>query len=198
MNKILIAGLGNPGKQYKNTPHNIGFEVLDRLLEAFENGGGAIKETHAREAAVWELSTENTKLILVKPLLYMNLSGIPVSRVAKSHEIDESNSLWIVHDDVDLDAGVIKVKKGGRSAGHKGVENIIKALGKNDFWRFRAGIRPADSPAKRPPGFMEEFVTKKLLGEDLKTMRKSADVCAEMVLESLENGIRNKKRILGV
>ena len=112
----------------------------------------------------------------------------------KENNADPKKKLWVIHDDVDIEAGTIKVKKGGGSAGHKGIENIAKSVGTNDFWRFRVGIRPKNAPVKRSPEFMSEFVTKKLSGSALAKMRKSAETCAGMVRESVENGIEKTKR----
>ena len=196
MKKLIIAGLGNPGEEYKNTPHNIGFETLDKIAEILQDSGNIAKERHTREGATYEFNVNGTRVVLLKPLLYMNLSGSAVKKVLKENNADPKKKLWVIHDDVDIEAGTIKVKKGGGSAGHKGIENIAKSVGTNDFWRFRVGIRPKNAPVKRSPEFMSEFVTKKLTGNALAKMRKSVETCAEMVLESIENGIEKTKRIM--
>ena len=161
MKKLIIIGLGNPGEEYKNTPHNIGFETLDKIVETLQDNGNPTKERHAREGATYEFNINEKRIVLLKPLLYMNLSGSAVKKVLKENNADPKKKLWVIHDDVDIEAGTIKVKKGGGSAGHKGIENIAKSVGTNDFWRFRVGIRPKNAPVKRSPEFMSEFVTKK-------------------------------------
>lgn len=193
MKKILIAGLGNPGEKYKNTPHNIGFEVLNRIIETLKSNDDPVKEKHIREVAIYEFKSGKTKLILLKPLLYMNRSGIVVKDAVETQKINSKESLWVIHDDMDIDIGTIKVKKGGISAGHKGIESIIENVNTNNFWRFKVGIKPKNTPAKRSPEFMEKFVTKKLSKVELKKMSKSIEMCTNLVLESIEKEIKNIK-----
>lgn len=132
----LIIGLGNPGKKYEKTRHNLGFAVLDALLQ----------ELTPVEKTAWKEDKKSNSLIakirdfiLVKPQTLMNNSGDVVKKLNTEYQI-LNTELWIVHDDLDLPLGKIKIRKGGGSAGHKGVDSIIKELGTTDFVRFRLGI----------------------------------------------------------
>ena len=115
---ILIVGLGNPGKKYQKTRHNVGFRVIDQL------GFLSLKE-----------------VILVKPKTFMNLSGKSVKNLLKTYHLKPSN-LIVIHDDTDLPLGKIKISKNRGAAGHKGVESIIKEMGTKNFVRLRVGVKP--------------------------------------------------------
>ncbi|KKS46397.1 MAG: Peptidyl-tRNA hydrolase [Candidatus Azambacteria bacterium GW2011_GWA1_42_19] len=120
MDKIkLIVGLGNPGKEYERTRHNVGFLFIDIL----------------------ESNLKNKKIILAKTQTFMNKSGTAVLALIKSHKIKPENVL-VVHDDIDISWGKFKFSFGRSSAGHKGVESIIKTLKTKNFWRLRIGIHP--------------------------------------------------------
>jgi PTH1 family peptidyl-tRNA hydrolase len=131
----LIVGLGNPGEEYTHTRHNVGFLVLDSF--AHELGVGKCRKKFSSLFA--ECMYENKRLVLVKPQTFMNASGIAVREVCDYYSIDVENVL-IVHDDIDLDFGRIKIKCDGGDGGHKGVHSIIEALGNNNFGRIRIGI----------------------------------------------------------
>lgn len=136
----LIVGLGNPGLRYSRNRHNIGFMCLNRF--ARKHG---IRFTHKQsQARIGEGEVAGTRLILARPQTMMNLSGNSVSRLVKRYKTDPED-LIIVHDDLDLPLGKIRIRQGGRSAGHKGIESIIACLGNGDFIRIRVGIgRPDD------------------------------------------------------
>lgn len=134
---ILIAGLGNPGEKYENTRHNIGFMVLDSLLK---------KLTSVEESSWTESKKFNSffckiknDLLLVKPSSFMNASGLVIKKFMDFYKIP-SLGLFVVHDDLDLPLGKIKISVNHGSAGHKGVESIIQELGSNNFVRIRVGI----------------------------------------------------------
>ncbi len=154
--KKLIVGLGNPGEKYKNTRHNVGFIVVDAFVEKLGLKWAFDKRFNAEVAT-------NNEYIFVKPQTYMNESGTTVKKLVSYFGTDHSD-LIIVHDDVDLEASSTRFKKGSGAAGHHGVEDIIKKLGSNDFWRLRVGIgRPANK-AFDVHGFVlgrlpEEFIT---------------------------------------
>ena len=144
MDKInirLIIGLGNPGPDYKNTRHNMGFLFIDKLAESLEATDFEYKKKLDSEIAEinYKLKAISHKLILVKPQTFMNKSGEAVSAVVKFYKVKPENIL-VVHDDVDIEWGNFKISFGRSSAGHKGVESIIKALKTKNFWRLRIGI----------------------------------------------------------
>ena len=133
----LIVGLGNPGKKYESTRHNLGFWVLDELLRkltlAEEEKWQEAKKLRAR------IHKLKTRTILLKPQTMMNNSGIAVARSTRFYKIKPEN-IWVIHDEIDLPLGKIKIIKNRGSAGHKGVESVIKELGTNEFIRLRLGI----------------------------------------------------------
>lgn len=131
----LIVGLGNPGREYESTRHNIGFMVVDKLAREL-----------GTEAPVWQGDAKKNVLtariggvVLVKPLTFMNKSGFAVRAVMDFYKLTPAD-VWVIHDDIDLPLGKIKIREKGSSAGHNGVESIIRELGTDAFVRFRLGI----------------------------------------------------------
>lgn len=124
----LIIGLGNPGEKYQKNRHNLGFAVLDEIADNWEDN-----------KKLKSLISKKNDLILAKPLTYMNNSGLAVKLLTINYKLQSIN-LIVVHDDLDLMLGQIKVRTGGSGAGHHGVESIIKALGTDQFTRIRLGI----------------------------------------------------------
>lgn len=130
----IIAGLGNPGRKYSKTRHNIGFKVIDSLSDTY-NSEMFEKELFISGKAL--ISGEQT--LLLKPLTYMNRSGAAVRRMMDKYCTSPDN-LIVVHDDLDLEAGLIRIRRGGSSGGHRGVESIINSIGSKDFIRIKIGI----------------------------------------------------------
>ena len=138
----IVAGLGNPGERYLKTRHNVGFMVVDALNERV---GAKFRHAANYEAALGTLGGE--RLLLMKPLTFMNLSGDAVQSALSYYKIAPS-SLIVVHDDLDLDTGRLKIRLGGGSGGHKGIASIIEAIG-SEFLRVKIGIgRPAAGSAE--------------------------------------------------
>ena len=140
---FLIVGLGNPGREYRLTRHNIGFMCLDRLGDRL---GTAFTRVESR-ALVAKAAYESSRLILAKPQTYMNLSGQAVSALARFYKVPLEH-LLVAYDDVDLPLGMLRLRPGGGSAGQKGMQSIVERLGTQTFPRLRLGIG-------RPPGRME-------------------------------------------
>ncbi len=137
----LIAGLGNPEKKYNGTRHNVGFGVIDVLSEKYD-----IDLTESKFKGLYGKGRiGNEKVILLKPLTYMNLSGESIRPVADYFKIDTKTELIVLSDDIELDTGVIRVRPGGSAGGHNGLKNIIAQLGHSDFARVRVGV------GKKPP-----------------------------------------------
>ncbi len=147
----LIVGLGNPGKQYENTRHNVGFMAVEQFLKDFE----PVRKTEWTEnnkfkadiaEIEWQPQTRPLeKVFLVKPKTFMNNSGQAVASIANFYKIP-SEDIWVLHDDIDFPVGSIRIRQGGASAGHRGVMSVIEQLGDDKFWRFRLGIgRPGES-----------------------------------------------------
>lgn len=140
----LIVGLGNPGLKHEKARHNLGFMVVDALFKDYSNPKDNFREEKKFQSQIAEITwqpkkAEMEKVILLKPLTFMNGSGLAVSAASKFYKIDPSD-IWIIHDEVDLPLGAMKIRLGGSSAGHKGVESILKHLKTEKFWRFRMGI----------------------------------------------------------
>lgn len=181
----LIVGLGNPGEKYALTRHNIGFMVLDKLAKKLVSGS-EIKWNFDHKAKAEILTIENPGIILVRPQTFMNASGQAVARILKYHEIKASDDLFIVHDDVDLPLGKVKIRLGGASAGHHGVESIIRELRSAEFTRIRLGIgRPRTGEIKSTKD-VENYVLEGF-GEsergELKKMVKKAVEALELIIE---------------
>lgn len=134
----LVVGLGNPGEEYRRTRHNVGFRVIEALAELV--GKVKFKKKYKGEFAEIELpGCTGIRVGLLKPQTYMNRSGISIKDAVKSLGIDAQDVI-VVHDELDLPLGKIKIKKGGGTAGHKGLESVRDFLGTSDFVRVRIGI----------------------------------------------------------
>jgi len=131
----LVVGLGNPGNTYKNTRHNVGFMVLDQIAEAFSIA--LVKRKF--DTIFGRGSIGGVSVVLAKPMAFMNRSGPQVQKIAKYYRI-LSEDMLVVHDDIDLAFGRIKIKEKGGDGGHKGVRSIIDAFGGGDFVRLRIGV----------------------------------------------------------
>ncbi|MGD0282251.1 MAG: aminoacyl-tRNA hydrolase [Dissulfurispiraceae bacterium] len=137
----IIAGLGNPGNRYDKTRHNVGFKVLDKISEQY---GIVLEEKDSY--CIGKGVIEGQEAVLLKPLTFMNRSGSVVAKVLNKYK-RTPGSLIVIHDDLDLDTGVIKLKKTGASGGHKGIESVIESTGTRDFFRVKVGIgRDPDVP----------------------------------------------------
>ena len=129
----LIVGLGNPGKQYENTRHNVGFDAIDLLVDEYRvpSSGKQHKAMYGKGVI------GGRKVILVKPLTYMNLSGESVRAMVDYYKIDPEQELIVVYDDISLEPGKIRIRKKGSAGGHNGIKNIIAQLGTQNFQRVK-------------------------------------------------------------
>lgn len=137
---VIVAGLGNPGKEYERTRHNAGFLVLDALLAHF-GVTDSQEKWEGRFARVRAPGPDGSPsdVVLLRPLTFMNLSGKTVCPAAKFYKIDPSD-LLVLHDEIDIPFGDIRLKKGGGHAGHNGLRDIIDRCGSRDFYRLRIGV----------------------------------------------------------
>jgi PTH1 family peptidyl-tRNA hydrolase len=150
----LIVGLGNPGEKYEKTRHNMGFLAIDKFFKQFsqsevnwENNSKFKSEIvhlewqkqHQKSKEKWTPEDNLEKIILVRPQTYMNNSGLSVKLVSDFYKI-KGEDIWILQDDIDLPTGTLKIRFGGASAGHRGIDSIISSLGTDKFWRFRMGV----------------------------------------------------------
>ena len=132
----IIVGLGNPGKEYQNTRHNIGFDVIDRLAE--EEHISVLEKKH--KAIIGKGVVAGVKCILAKPVTYMNLSGESVRELIDYYKVDAEAELIVVSDDISLDVGSIRVRKKGSAGGHNGIKSVLAHVGDEHFTRVRIGI----------------------------------------------------------
>ncbi len=133
----VIAGLGNPGAEYANTPHSIGFEVVDALAREI---GASWRNASAFNGELATGMLGNVKVVLVKPTTFMNLSGNCVAPVVKYHNAQVAEDLLVVSDDIDLPVGKMRIRKGGSAGGHNGLRSVIERTGTPDFLRLRVGV----------------------------------------------------------
>ena len=177
----LVVGLGNPGPDYAANRHNVGQMVLDILA----NRISASFKTHKANASVAEgrLGFGGPKVILAKPGTFMNNSGGPVSGLMKFYDVAIQNVI-VIHDELDIDAGAVRVKQAGGHAGHNGLRDIIAAADSNDFARVRVGIG-------RPPGRMDaaDFVLKNFSAEERKELPLLLALSADAVEEIVTKGV---------
>jgi len=145
---FLLIGLGNPGKEYANTRHNIGFSCLDFVRKQWEFPSFRENSSFRAECSEGRVSTE--KVLLVRPSTFMNRSGDAVRNISQFYKIKPQH-IAIIHDDLDIPLGEARESFGSRSAGHNGVEDIIGALGTKDFLRFRIGIKHTEENAEKIP-----------------------------------------------
>jgi len=132
----LIVGLGNPGLEYKNTRHNVGFDVTSAFISSL---AGSFSKKNKYSSVYWEGRFKGRNLLIQHPQTFMNLSGKAVAALARKKEILPSEII-VVYDDMDLPLGKIRIRKSGGSAGHRGVESLIEHLGTSKFSRLRIGI----------------------------------------------------------
>ena len=139
----LLVGFGNPGIEYQFTPHNIGFLAIDRIADQC----GVMVENRHCKALTARARIGKEEVLLAKPETYMNLTGLSVLELVNEYEVDPQKDLLVIYDELDLPLGTIRIRERGSSAGHKGMESVIGALGTEEVPRMRLGIAP-DHPVK--------------------------------------------------
>lgn len=176
---ILVVGLGNPGEKFKNTRHNVGREITEVFRK--QNNFPDFRFEKKWNAEVADGKVGKEKLIILLPNTMMNKSGQAVSPVARFYKT-KPKDIFMIHDDADIALGRAKLSFGKRSAGHKGVESVMRALKTRDFWRFRIGIAGRrDVPA-------EKLVLRKFTPEETKQVKKVTKKTLEALLESITAG----------
>ena len=175
----LIIGLGNPGKKYENTRHNLGFLVIDKLAEKIEIDDWKIKKEF--NANIAQGNFNNEKITLAKPQTFMNNSGISVKSIVDYYKISNEEIL-IIHDDIDLELGEIRIQKDRGSAGHNGVQSIIDILGNKNFIRIRLGIKSID---KKKIIETEKLVLQKFSKTEEKTIQETIKKAAGLITAAI-------------
>lgn len=176
---FLLIGLGNPGREYKDNRHNVGFMLMDRLAVRLEARGMKLQS----KAIVTNALYEDRKLILAKPQTYMNQSGHSVQGLVHFYKLPVENIL-VAHDDLDLPFGTLRIRPGGGPGGQKGVASAIEQLGTKDFPRLRIGIG-------RPPGRMDpaDYVLQNFSKDEASELPEILDRAEQAVLEFVRNGL---------
>lgn len=186
----LIVGLGNPGGKFTYTRHNIGFMVVERLVKDRLSLLPSLKAWKKVENLMSEVC-KTDDFIAIKPQTYMNLAGLAVTKCANFYKIDSSDIL-VIHDDIDLPLGKIRIRSGGASAGHHGIDSIIKNLGTSNFMRLRIGIgrgkldKPRGESHNLHRREVEKFVVSPFRdneGGEVKKLIKNAVEAIEIVLD---------------
>jgi len=175
----LIVGLGNPGREYKDNRHNVGFMLIDRLSVRLD----ARMSRMQAKALVASINYEGSKLILAKPQTYMNLSGQAVQGLARFYKLPLENVI-VAHDDLDLPFGTIRIRPGGGPGGQKGIASTIKRLGTKEFCRLRIGIG-------RPPGRMDPaaYVLQDFSSGDISLLSQILEHAADAVITFISEGL---------
>lgn len=177
---IIIAGLGNPGKEYVNTRHNVGFMAIDALASKY----GIDVNEKKHKAIIGKGTINGQKVILAKPQTFMNLSGESLRELADYYKPEVETQVIVVYDDITLDVGGIRVRKKGSAGGHNGMKSIIAHLGTENFQRVRVGI--GEKPARMD---LADWVLSRFSKEDLATLEDSLGEAVDAVTMLTEGGI---------
>jgi PTH1 family peptidyl-tRNA hydrolase len=177
--ELLVAGLGNPGRGYERTRHNVGWLVADELARRH---GGSFRSKFSGQLS--ELRVDGSRVALLKPETYMNESGRSISAAARFFKV-EPEALVVVHDDVDLEPGRLQARRGGGLAGHNGLRSIAAAVGTNDFLRLRIGV---GRPGRGDRRSVSDYVLSNFEpDEDADALvQRSADAVETILREGLE------------
>lgn len=177
---FLIAGLGNPGRQYEKTRHNMGFDTIDELIDRHRIPQGGI----AHKAMYGKGMIAGEKVLAVKPLTYMNLSGEAIREYINYYKMDPERELIVIYDDIDLDPGQIRIRKKGSAGGHNGIKSIIAQIGTQNFYRIKVGV------GAKPKGWdLADYVLGRFSSEERELVDKAICDAADAVEMILKDGI---------
>ena len=176
----IIVGLGNPGSQYRNTRHNMGFEAVEILAGRHSIPTDFLKH----KAMCGKGMIDGQKVILAMPQTFMNLSGESVRQLVDFYKIDVESELIVIYDDIDLDPGVVRIRKSGSAGGHNGMKNIVQHLGTNNFMRVRVGV------GAKPKGYdLADYVLGHFTTAEREDINKGLEAAADGVSIILNDGI---------
>lgn len=182
---FLLVGLGNPGGEYSRTRHNVGFEAIDELAKRF----GANLKSGRDRALTAEVTAMSRHLLLAKPTTFMNESGSAVGPLARRFAIDDPQRIVVVHDELDLEPGVVRIKTSGGMAGHYGLQSISQHLKSQDFLRVRIGV--GKPPSKELGG---EHVLSKIPSRERDLLDIAVQVAADAVQLIVDQGVEAAMR----
>ena len=175
----LIVGLGNPEEEYSNTRHNMGFDTINKIAKQYNIEVNKNKFKGLCGSGI----IENKKVILLKPQTYMNLSGESIKETMDFYKIKKEN-LIIIYDDIDLEAGIIKIRKKGGPGTHNGMKSVISNIKTQEFARVRVGI---GKPERKEQ--LIEYVIGKIPDKDQKTLDEATPKSKEALIEIIKNGV---------
>lgn len=182
----IIVGLGNPKKEYENTRHNIGFDVIDAIADEYNISMSDKKH----KAIIGKGAIRGQKVILAKPQTYMNLSGESVRELIDYYKVDEETELIVIYDDISLDVGQMRIRKKGSAGGHNGIKSILQHLGHDVFLRIKMGV------GEKPKGYdLADYVLGHFSKEDRKILddnMKNTILAVEMMLGDDTDGAMNR------
>lgn len=198
----LMVGLGNPGEKYEKTRHNLGFMVAEKFLRDFQSAKNTVWENSPKFKSDiviidWQPKKGSLeRVILAKPKTYMNNSGMATRLLSDFYKINVAD-IWIVHDDIDLPLGAMKIRFGGGAGGHHGVESVMEHLNTDKFWRFRmgTGLKNQKSPIRRAQGKnqklrnVEDFVLNDFTSSERGKVKDLIKRGARAIEAGLENGL---------
>ena len=177
---FIIAGLGNPGRQYEGSRHNAGFEVIDRLIERYGSSG----PVRFGRSMTGKTLIGGRKVLLVKPLTYMNRSGEALREIVQFYKVDPAQSLLVISDDIDLPLGSLRIRAKGSAGGHNGLKDIIQNLGTDQFCRIRVGVGAKPNAEYD----LADYVLGHFSAQEKKVMEEAADKAAQAAACLLEQG----------
>ncbi len=189
---FIIAGLGNPDRQYEGTRHNVGFDVIDRIAEKYN----IAVDTKKHRAYIGKGIIRGQKVILAKPQTYMNLSGESIRSLVDYYKIDEENELLVIYDDISLDVGQLRIRAKGSAGGHNGIKNIIAHLGTQVFPRIKVGV------GEKPKGYdLADYVLghfskaeKELMDEGYDSAVRAAELIVSGEITEAMNEFNRRKK----
>ena len=185
----IIVGLGNPGKEYRGTRHNVGFRTLDLIADQYKIDISEKKH----KALIGRGYIDGQKVVLVKPQTYMNLSGESVRAVIDYYKADETQELIVIYDDVSMDVGKLRIRKKGSAGGHNGIKNIIAHLGHDVFLRIKVGV------GEKPKGYdLADYVLGHFTEEESVIMKECAEKISEAVVLMMNDKVEEAMNMINV
>ena len=182
----IIVGLGNPGNEYHNTRHNVGFNVMEILADKYNINTDFIKH----KAICGKGIIDGNKVLLAMPQTFMNLSGESVRQIVDYYKIDVTSELIIIYDDIYLEPGQLRIRKNGSAGGHNGMKNIIQHLGTDQFMRIRVGV------GEKPKNYdLADYVLGHFSKDDQEKMDKAFIDATEAVVKIMNDGIESAMNI---
>lgn len=185
----IIAGLGNPGRQYAHTRHNVGFDTIDVLADKYR-----IDVENKKFKAIYGKGIiEGQRVVLAKPQTYMNLSGESIRELIDFYKIDETSELIVIYDDISMEPGQLRIRKKGSAGGHNGIKNIIAHLGSQEFLRVKVGV------GEKPKGYdLADYVLSRFPSDEREqvedAMKRAAEAVVKMMTEDVDAAMNEYNR----